>query len=58
MPALDSLTQGALPIGLASDVRVTRPVRKGEVLGWKDVTTDQQDPAVVLRREMERSFTK
>jgi len=53
MPAGESLATGALPIGLAGGVAVTRAVKRGEVLRQADVTLDHNDPAVRLRHEME-----
>jgi len=55
VPAADSLRIGALPIGLAHKVRLTREVAAGAVVRWTDVDIDDADPAVRFRREMERS---
>ncbi|HKU70920.1 MAG TPA: Gfo/Idh/MocA family oxidoreductase [Burkholderiales bacterium] len=55
MPAQDSLARGALPIGLAHGVRLTRAIRKGDVLAWRDVVAPESE-AVRLRREMEALF--
>jgi predicted homoserine dehydrogenase-like protein len=56
MPASASLAAGALPIGLAQGVKLTRAVAAGERVGWADVKVDENDPAVRLRREMEAVF--
>ncbi len=56
MPATQSLAAGALPIGLAQNVGVTRPVAAGRVVTWDDVALDPATPALVARREMERRF--
>ena len=56
MPAADSLAAGALPIGLAHGVALSRPVAEGATLGWADVTVDESGDAVRLRREMEAAF--
>ena len=56
LPAVRSLELGALPLGLAQGVRMHRAVAAGEVLSWDDVTIDEADAAVVLRRAMERRF--
>ncbi len=56
MPAADSLAAGALPIGLAQDLTLTRAVTQGAVVTWADLALDEADPAVRLRREMERAF--
>jgi predicted homoserine dehydrogenase-like protein len=53
VPAARSLDMGALPIGLAHDVRLTRAVPKGATVGWADVAFDASADAVRVRREME-----
>jgi predicted homoserine dehydrogenase-like protein len=55
MPAEDSLARGALPIGLAHGVRMTRPIRKGEILTWRDIVPPESEAARV-RLEMEALF--
>ena len=54
LPAARSLELRALPLGLAQRVTLLRTVAAGEVLRWADVTIDEADPAVALRRAMER----
>jgi predicted homoserine dehydrogenase-like protein len=56
MPAADSLRLGALPLGLAHQVRLLRPVRAGAPVLWSDVAIDASSDAVRLRREMEVAF--
>ncbi|MGB5080469.1 MAG: Gfo/Idh/MocA family oxidoreductase [Burkholderiales bacterium] len=56
MPAADSLRLGVFPLGLASRVKVARPIRQGDPVLWSDVTWDAGDDAVRLRREMEAEF--
>ena len=56
MPAADSLAMGALPLGLAHDVKMARPVAAGETLRWSDVAIDATGEAVKFRREMESQF--
>ena len=55
-PAQKSLAFGGLPLGLAHDVRVTRPVAQGQSLTWADVVIDESLPALQVRREMEALF--
>ena len=55
-PASASLAMGGLPLGLAHDVRVLRPVRKGQCLSWADVAVDTHTQAWRLRKEMEQTF--
>lgn len=57
MPALDSLAVGALPIGLAHDLRMLRDVGRGEVICWDDVALPEGEETIVARRAMERIFT-
>lgn len=56
LPAAASLADGALPIGLAHNVKVIRPVAKDQTVTWADVQVDNTDIAVRTRREMERTF--
>ncbi|MEE8188153.1 MAG: SAF domain-containing protein [Kiloniellales bacterium] len=58
MPAADSLSRGALPIGLAQGVKLTRPVAAGAMLTRADVALDESGEAVRIRREMEAAFAK
>jgi predicted homoserine dehydrogenase-like protein len=55
-PAAESLARGALPIGLAHNVTLQRPVKQGEVVCWSDVAIDESAEAVQVRREMEGVF--
>ena len=56
MPAAESLRLGALPLGLAHQVKLLNPVRAGAPVHWSDVTFDASNDAVKLRREMESGF--
>jgi len=56
MPAADSLRIGALPLGLAHQVRVLKPVQAGSAVLWSDVAVDASSDAARLRREMEASY--
>ena len=47
---------GGLPLGLAHEVKVLRPVKKGQSLTWADVAIDESLPAYKVRREMEAVF--
>ena len=53
IPAARSLALGALPIGLAHNVRLRRPLRKDQVVSYDDVELTQDLDVVGLRREME-----
>lgn len=56
LPAERSVQLGGLPLGLAHDVKVLRPIRKGETLSWDDVAMDRTTNAYKVRAEMEASF--
>jgi predicted homoserine dehydrogenase-like protein len=56
LPAARSLALGGLPLGLAHDVKLLRPVQQGQALSWDDVAMDIGSRAYQARREMERVF--
>ena len=58
MPAVDSLVQGALPIGLAHNLVLQRPVAAGQPVRWSDVAFDSTRESVRVRLEMEAMFRK
>ena len=55
MPAQDSLARGGLPIGLAHGVTLTRAIRKGDAVTWRDIALPESEAARV-RLEMEALF--
>lgn len=55
-PAEASVRQGGLPLGLAHDIKVVRPVKKGQSLSWSDVAVDTTTHAYKIRRELEARF--
>ena len=56
LPAQTSMQMGGLPLGLAHQVKVVRPVKKGQSLSWADVAMDAGTDAYKIRREMEALF--
>ena len=56
LPAPRSVQLGGLPLGLAHDVKVVRPVAKGQSLSWADVAVDTTNRAYRIRKEMEDLF--
>ncbi len=56
LPATQSAAIGGLPLGLAHDVKLVRPVKQGQCLCWDDIAMDTTTRAYTLRREMERLF--
>jgi predicted homoserine dehydrogenase-like protein len=53
MPAESSVARGALPIGLAHGVKLLKPVSRGQVITWNDVSPLPDDLTMALRRETE-----
>jgi predicted homoserine dehydrogenase-like protein len=58
LPAATSATMGGLPLGLAHNVKVVRPVTKGQSLSWADVAMDTSTDAYRTRRAMEAMFSR
>jgi predicted homoserine dehydrogenase-like protein len=58
LPAATSVRMGGLPLGLAHDVKVVRPVKKGQSLSWADVAVDTSTRAWQVRKQMEDLFTQ
>ena len=56
LPATKSLDLGGLPLGLAHDIKVVRPVKKGQSLSWADVAMDTTTHAYRTRKAMEEMF--
>lgn len=52
-PVQASLKAGGVPLGLAHDVRLLRPVAKGQAVTWDDVAIDTTTDAYRIRRELE-----
>ncbi|MBM3545642.1 MAG: flagellar biosynthesis protein FlgA [Alphaproteobacteria bacterium] len=59
LPAERSLSEGALPIGLAHGLKLKRAVKAGSVVGWADVATENASglmaEAIRARRQMEET---
>jgi predicted homoserine dehydrogenase-like protein len=55
-PAELSLDGGFLPLGLAHHVKLKRDLAEGDLVKWSDVEYDKNDPAVIVRRDMEMAF--
>jgi predicted homoserine dehydrogenase-like protein len=56
LPAADSLKAGALPIGLAHNVRLTSDIAHGAIVHWSDVAIDPKSDIIAIRRAMEKQF--
>jgi predicted homoserine dehydrogenase-like protein len=53
LPSSKSVQMGGVPLGLAHDVKVIRPVPQGQVVTWADVAMDTTTRAYQLRMELE-----
>ena len=56
IPASRSLALRALPIGLAHNVKLKRPIRKDQIVSFDDVELVNDLDVVNVRREMEERF--
>jgi predicted homoserine dehydrogenase-like protein len=55
VPAARSLSEGAVPIGLAHGIKLVREIPAGRTVCWSDVVAVDSE-AVRVRRDMERRF--
>lgn len=58
LPARRSVASGYLPIGLAHQVKVMKPIAASETITWGDVAVNRQDETVKFRLDMESAFKK
>ena len=56
MPADASIGAQALPIGLASEVKLTAPIKRGQLITLKDIETDTDTQAWQVRKAMLKAF--
>ena len=56
MPAQASIAAQALPIGLASDVKLTAPIKQGQVVTQKDIVATSDTQAWQVRHAMLSNF--
>ena len=56
-PASKSVALGGMPLGLAHDIKLVRPVAKGQCLTWDDVAIDTSTHAYRIRKQMETLLT-
>ena len=57
IPANRSIFINALPIGLASKVKLINDVKEGHIISQKDVMLEKSSNAYILRKEMENDFS-
>lgn len=55
IPATKSLALGGLPMGLAHNVKVIRPVAKDTIVTFDDVVIERDLDVLAVRKEMERA---
>ena len=58
IPAAKSLAVGALPIGLAHNVKLKRAVAKDQIVSADDVIMENDLDVVALRRQMEQNTVR
>ena len=58
MPAAASVPARALPIGLASNVKLTRPVSQGQIITGDDIDADTGTQAWQVRNKMLQQFAR
>lgn len=56
MPAAESLSNNALPIGLAHKLPLKNSMKAGQIVTWMDVKYDADHDAIQIRRQMEAEF--
>lgn len=59
MVGMDSLSLGAVPIGLSHGLTLKKPLREGNIVTWSDVELDEEmttSIAYAARREMEQEL--
>ena len=56
LPATKSAAMGGLPLGLAHNVKLVRPVAQDQSLTWADVAMDETTDAYKVWRQMEQMF--
>jgi predicted homoserine dehydrogenase-like protein len=56
MPAAESMSNNALPIGLAHKLPLKNTIKAGQIVTWMDVRYDADQEAIQIRRRMEAEF--
>lgn len=56
-PATLSVRNGYVPLGLAHQVKLSRPVPQGQAVTWEDIEIDETTAAYRLRKEVEASLS-
>ena len=58
LPSVSSVRQGNVPLGLAHNVPLIRPVKAGTAITWDDINIDRTTDAYRLRSQMEEQLFK
>ena len=56
IPSKNSLSIGALPIGLAHNIKLNKNIKEDQIIKWDDVDIKLDDQTVSYRKSMEKEF--
>ena len=56
IPSKTSLSIGALPIGLAHDIKLNKNINEDQIINWDDVDLNIKDETINYRKQMEKDF--
>ena len=56
IPSKTSLSIGALPIGLAHDIKLNKNINEDQIINWDDVDFNIKDETINYRKQMEKDF--
>jgi predicted homoserine dehydrogenase-like protein len=57
IPSRTSLSIGALPIGLAHNIKLNKNIEEDQLISWNDVDYNLEDKTISYRKLMEKEFT-
>jgi len=57
IPSRTSLSIGALPIGLAHNIKLNKNIDEDQLISWNDVDYNLEDKTINYRKLMEKEFT-
>ena len=56
IPSKTSLSIGALPIGLAHNIKLNKNINEDQIINWDDVDFNIKDETINYRKQMEKEF--
>ena len=56
IPSKTSLSIGALPIGLAHNIKLNKSINEDQIINWDDVDFNIKDETINYRKQMEKDF--